>query len=157
MLEYISSLVVLSSALGLVLYASYPSAQTKSVRFAAAVILLSATVSPLVSLVSSLTPDDIESFLQGITSPDLPEGAGKFEEVAEEAFCAGVKKLIAEKYSLSELDISVRAHRFDFQKMRAEKITVVLSGYAALADWRAISDFINSQGLGECEVNIKIG
>ena len=64
---------------------------------------------------------------------------------------------MASEYNLSEGDIKVFVFDFDFEKMRAGKISIILSGKAASADFRSIENFISESGLGECEVKIDFG
>ena len=40
--------------------------------------------------------------------------------------------------------------------MKAKKVYVRLSGYAAMADSRRIEDYLNSLDIGDCEVSISI-
>ena len=77
-------------------------------------------------------------------------------EVAKEAFERGICRAVADKYSLNEGDVSVRAVNFTFSEMKAEKIKVLLTGLAALCDSRGVEKYLNGLGIGECEVNIEI-
>jgi sugar/nucleoside kinase (ribokinase family) len=45
----------------------------------------------------------------------------------------------------------------DFENMNAEKIKITLSGRAVFADYRRIEEYIEKNGLGECEVNVSFG
>ena len=44
---------------------------------------------------------------------------------------------------------------FDMTKMRAEKITVILSGKGVIADYHRVVEMIEGEGLGECEVKLE--
>lgn len=110
----------------------------------------------LFSLVSAFSSIDFDFSFDISGEQFLPEGGGEYERVGREALEAGIRRLIADRYSLPEENISVRAEGYDFSAMRAERIFVLLSGRAVYADARAIKNYISEQGLGECEVDIEI-
>ena len=45
---------------------------------------------------------------------------------------------------------------FDFKNMKAERVKIILSGRAALADSRAIAEEIRKLGEWECEVELSV-
>ncbi len=120
-------------------------------KLALTVLLLYAVTMPLLSL--------IESWDGALRLPDLG-GADtsdpEYMQVAETAFEEGVAEHISEKYSLPRRSVTVRCYGFDFSAMRADSINVLLSGKAALSDYKAIEKYIESLGLGECDVEIEI-
>ena len=63
----------------------------------------------------------------------------------------------AEKFSLDRDLVRVNVVGFDFENMCAQSIEVVLSGRAAMADYRAIERYINDMDIGECNVEVGIG
>lgn len=130
-------------------FVSYRGSTDGAAKAALAVIMLFSLVMPLSSMKFDFSIDISGEEL-------LPEGGGEHERVGREAFESGICRLISERYSLSEENISVRAEGYDFSTMRAERIFVLLSGRAAAADARAIKNYITEQGLGECEVDIEI-
>ena len=93
--------------------------------------------------------------------PSLPsyEGSdsGEYIEVARVAFEEGVARLVCESFSLSCDEVRVESTGFSFADMCAEKITITLSGRAALADRGAIRRLVERHELGECEVRISVG
>lgn len=153
--EYIAGVVAVSVMLGAVGSLSYPGASDKIVKSAVAVLLLYCVAVPGVKLVEGLS----EVGFSGIDTPsfDVELSGGAYENVGKEAFLLGTKKLIMEKYNISAEEISVSAEGFDFQNMRADKIKILLSGGAVAKDYFAIEQYVRDIGLGECEVNIRIG
>ena len=125
--------------------------RTGAERLALSVLLLYAVALPLITLAQGW-----DGTLR------LPDGGGadtsdpEYIKVAEEAFERGLEEHIREKYSLSEGTVTVHCYGFDFSAMRAERITVLLSGKAALSDYKAMERYLESLSLGECEVEIEI-
>lgn len=146
--------IIISALVALASYFSYGTAENRTAKTAMAVIMLYTVASPIVSLVSELSEI---SFDLSFDSEDFESGGTEFAETAEEAFCDGICAAIAERYGLDRSDVRARALGFEPEKMRADKITVTLFGSAALADHRAIAQYITESGLGECEVKIEIG
>ena len=149
MSEYLLSLftsAALFGALSLIIY-NKDGGERGGLRilFAAALLL------PIVNARGSLGE------LSAALPPYSEESGGEYEMVAEEAFLVGTRRAVCEKFSLSEELVSVAADGFSFRDMRAEKIKITLSGIAALADGRAIEKFVEGEGLGECEVRIRVG
>lgn len=120
-------------------------------RLALTVLLLYAVTMPLLSLIESW---DGELRLPDLGSPDTSDP--EYLKVAEAAFEAGIAEHISEKYSLPGESVTVRCYGFDLSAMRADSINVLLSGKAATADYKAIEKYIESLGLGECDVEIEI-
>ena len=122
-------------------------------RLGLSVVLLWAVVSPLSGLLRALPQ------LPDFALPPITEGEDPplYAARAEEAFCEGIRAAVSEKFSLSEEKISVRTEGFDVEKMRAERVCILLKGSAVLADSFAIAAFVEGEGLGKCEVEIEIG
>ena len=80
-----------------------------------------------------------------------------YEAVAEEAFSRGVASAVADEFSLDEKNLRVELYGFDFENMKAERIRVILSGRAALADYKGIEKYVNGLDIGVCECEIEIG
>lgn len=81
----------------------------------------------------------------------------EYEKLTRQAFEKGVCAAVAIEFSIDEGDIEAVASGFDPEKMKAEVIKVILSGRAALYDFRLIEKYINELNIGECRVEIKIG
>ena len=148
MTEYLFSLFGLSALLGALSLVRYDrdgaSATASRILFGAAVLL------------------PIFDTVMAFSSPVLPlppatEGEiGEYAELARAAFIDGTRRAVCDKFSLSEDCVEVDVLDFDFKKMRAGKIKITLSGRAIIADGRAIVKFIESEGLGECEVRLRV-
>ena len=147
-LSYALGVVGICALVALMGFVSYRGDADGAARAAIAVIMLFSVVAPLSGM-------DFDFSFDISGEGAMPDG-GEYERVGREAFEMGICRLISERYSLSEENISVRAEGYDFSTMRAERIFVLLSGRAASADARAIKNYITEQGLGECEVDIEI-
>lgn len=155
MREYLVMLIVISAISGFASYASYPSAMERCSKFAISIIVLHVALMPLLSITDEIMDFDFDSFKSEISLPE--NESGEYLEYAEDAFKLGIKKLLYEKYGLDESEVHVVCFGFDFEKMTAEKIKITLSGKAALADYRAIEEYMEKNKLGDCEVNISLG
>ena len=72
----------------------------------------------------------------------------------EESFSEAVVTAVAEKFSLSEKDISAEVFGFDKNNMSAKKVVISLRGAASYADIVSIRYFVEENNLGKCEVLI---
>lgn len=152
MKEYMLCVFAVSALCGLLSLLVYKEGRDGASRFAFAVLLLYTVATPLAGLVSELSGAldfSIEDF-----SPE--EYGEEYKKVAESAFCEGIERLLSDEFSLPSGAVDVHCIGFDFDKMQAEKIRVVLSPAAAFADERRIRNFINQYGMGECEVSFEV-
>lgn len=150
----------MSALLGLISYLSYPGASEKATRFAVSVLLIYTSILPILTFVSRLADGRELSFIEEIRQEAENNSAsekGEYITVSEDAIKEGIKNLIFAEYGVAEEDINVHLYGFDFEKMRAESIKIILRGGGALSDYRSIENFVNSLGIGECEVNIEFG
>ena len=154
--EYLISITVASMLLGLVSYLSYPGTSERAAKFGASVLFLYVVLMPAFNIVKDFSGGkiDISDITDGIHTENGEYGK-EYEEVAKEAFKDGIRQLIFTKYDIKEEDVRVFIFDFDFEKMRAGKIKVILSGKGAFADWRGIEEYITESGLGVCEVEIE--
>ncbi len=136
-------------ALGLLSYNDKNAAQ----RCALGVILLYVVLSPVARVIGEIDSDDFN--LERLTS-EIEIGSG-YSEVTEAAVCDGICRATSAEFSFSDEDISVKLYGFDFEEMRAEKVRVLLSGRAALSDTKAVKKYIDEMGVGECEIEIRLG
>ena len=120
---------------------------------AVGIITLSVILTPLVREAAELDPEDWLDSVRGEVSEVSPE----YIPVLEQAFSDGIKRAVAEKFSFNEDNVRISLVGFDAEKMRAERIRIVLRGSAALSDYRAVEKYINGLDLGECNVQIEIG
>ncbi len=145
---YFAQVFAVSALLGLLSVISFDK-NNKVYRFAFSVLLLYVVILPL----GDISVEDFE--LDNITSDY--EDVGEYEEVARDAFISGIRRLVADKYSLKEENVRVLVEGFDFQNMKAEKIRIILSGSAVFSDYKSIERYINESNMGECTVEIEIG
>ena len=153
MREYLVSVVAMSVFCALVSYFSYPSGTARASKLSLSVLLIYTVSMPLVSLFSGFGAQDAPS----LEVPDADFGGGEYVETAKEAFEDGIALYIMDKFGADADDVFVECYGFDFEAMRAERISVTLSGRGALLDYRGIENKVTGLGLGECEVYIKIG
>ncbi len=152
MTEYMTAVFALCAVISLCSMISFKEKKDFSVRFAFSTLVVYAALMPIVSSHLSF---DKEIFF------DYEFDAGEYSEdyisVAEDAFCEGIKRLVTEKYGLSGESVFVLAEGFDFESMSADRIRIILSGAAALADYKGIEKYINDFEMGRCSVEIEIG
>ena len=141
--EYAASVFVISSIVGLLSHLSYNGKSDPS-RIAMAVILLYVVVAPIADLVSQSDGSIFDvNYDESIVDED-------YEIVAEEAFDKGILSAVADKFSLNKENLRVEIYGFDFENMRAERIRVILSGKAVLADNNITVD--ENRILTECAI-----
>ena len=154
--EYLGAVVVMSAILGLISYISYPGSSEKTVKFAASVLLLYTALTPLLGFADKITSGDFNNVFDGVDIDNV-EIDGEYVKVAESAFKDGIFELLNSKFSVDKESAEVFVFGFDFRKMKAEKIKILLFGDGVIADFRGIENYITESGLGECEVNVRIG
>ena len=124
-----------------------------SVRLAMGLILLLSILAPLFSAVGAL--DSIE--LPRWDGSDINSG-GEYSECAEEAFCLGISRAIAERYSTDHSYVRVMCDGFDFETMSAKRVYVTLTKEARAVDYRAVKQYVKENiNTEECDVEIEIG
>ena len=130
----------------------YRDGQDKTSRFAFLVLLLYTVSVPLSGLIGDLngtldfSPDDFFG----------DEMGEDYLHVAEQAFTEGIKKLVSEEFSLKNDSFDVHAYGFEFEKMRAEKIKIILTPACAFTDTSRLEKFVDACGIGKCEVCFEI-
>ena len=152
--EYLITVAFVSSAVGVLEFLFYRSRGGGAARFCACVILTHAIIAPALSLAASL-PDRVP-LLEDVEMPDIPHG-DTFGQIAEEGFEEGVCKLLCANFGFDEENVSASAVGFEPSEMRAERIVVLLSGSAALSDYKSVEAYLNGLSIGNCEVRIRIG
>lgn len=121
-------------------------------RFAFGVLLFSAVCMPLFSFFEGYQ-GNFRDIFDGLPSVEESEG----EEIFEKSFLEGIKAAVCEKFSLNYNDVRILCEKFSKESYTAEKIRVILSGGAAIADYREIEKYLNGMEIGECKVEIEIG
>ncbi|MBQ9733924.1 MAG: hypothetical protein IJV74_06795 [Clostridia bacterium] len=153
MSEYIISVIASASVVALGSFVSYGRKGERTIAGAAmSIILLYTVITPIISFVADFTPADLDGFFAEAQPPQTEDS--QYHEVAEQAFCEGIEKMVCEEFFLNREDVSVSTVGFQMENMRAQSIRVILSGRAALADSRRIAASVTEAGLGECEVEI---
>ena len=148
--EYLFSAFALSLIFSLMSYLSYSVPSERALRCVRGILLLYLLLLPLSSLTLKLGELDFSYPQADFIGENLTE------DTAEEAFSEGIRALVAERCNIAEKNVSVRVFGFDFSAMRAERVMVFLSGAGALADWRTLENYLDSLGLGDCEVELLI-
>ena len=151
MREYIASLICAAAVLAILSVLSYKYDSDVGRRAAFAVLIIWVTLIPLTKHIN-VGEIKFPSF-----DIDMSQYNEEYKSIAENAFCDGVKAMICEKFSLDGEQLSVKVYGFDFEKMRAERIRVLLSGKASLASYKDIEKYVEESNLGECDTEIEIG
>lgn len=152
MTEYMRGVFALSCVISVCSLLVYKEKKDFSVRFAFATVIVYAALMPVISFFTSShgAPSfDYEFDLDGYSEDYI--------EVAEDAFCEGIKRFVSDEYGLESDEVFVFVEGFDFSSMRAEKIRIILSGASVFSDLKAIEKDINELDVGRCSVEIEIG
>lgn len=150
--EYIVFALMLSAATGVISALSHR-ALARETELAVGVICLLSLSLPIAASVPSILD------IPRPSSTPVAEAVGGYLSVSEEAFCVGVREYVAEELSADEENVIVSLEGFNFSTMRAERITLTLSGAAAVGDVRALKQDVRSLFLGEggeCKVVIDL-
>ena len=148
MSEYAIGVFVISAVVGICSHIAYKGKSDPS-HLALTIVLLYVVVSPIAEMT-------LDGSLVGVEYDESIIGDG-YEGVAEQAFGRGILSAVADEFSLDKENLRVEIDGFDFQKMTAERIRVILSGRAALADRKGIEKYVNKLEIGVCECEIEIG
>ena len=151
--QYIILALALSGVLGVIGAASHP-ALLREGQMAIGVLCLFTLAVPITGALPSLL-----ELSRSETAEIEVSGDGAFKETVEEAFTEGVREYVASQYGLDISDVSVKVYELDGSSMRAERITVTLSGRAVLANAVAIRESVCSELVsdgGECKVVIDV-
>ena len=124
----------------------------RATKFALSVLLVYTVLTPLSAIIPSFG-----GLLSDGGLSDIGGFSKDYEEVAESAFCEGADKLICSELGLDSEGVRVVCRGFDYKNMRAERVSVILSGRCITADSLKIKRLVEEGGLGECEVQIEIG
>ena len=149
MSAYFTSLVCISLVISCATALSYKDGGAE--RFAYSVILLFASLTPLVGAIGKM---DVGKIFSEPPAPVVLES--RAEVTTEEAFVKGIRAFVADEFDVDMHDVIVETVGFDISEMRAELIRIRLFGEARGADYRAIRERIEKNGFGRCEVKIEI-
>ena len=151
MSEYAIGVFAVCLVGGVLIKLSWGSADAS--RLAVAIITVYVIVTPAMSALGEL---DIDGLFDKIEVSGV-EGEADYEKITEEAFKQGIRKAVADEFDVDESSVEVLVSGFNFENMRAGQIKVILSGKAALGDYRGIENYLNELDIGDCGVEIKIG
>lgn len=151
MSAYFIGVFAICACLGILGLISYDE-KNNAERGAIGIILLYVVLSPIAENLSDINEKsfNIDEFGEEYIGSE-------YLEVGEAALCDGICLAVAESFSISEDNISVKLVGFDFNEMHCDTVRVLLSGKAITADSIAIKKFIEEMGVGMCEVEIEIG
>lgn len=155
MSDYIISVMAASAIVALGGLASYGGNLERISRAAMAVVLLYTVTLPIFSVTGDISDLISTDFFEGLRV-ECDQSDTLFYENTASAFCDGVARFVCEECDLDKGEVCVRVTGLDLESMRAEKITVILSGRAVSADARLIAEAVESADLGECEVMIDL-
>ena len=127
-------------------FTSYDSERERSARGALGIILLASLVVPMTNLVQSISSE--LRYSEEYAYDDVLSSALK-QSVED-----GIKKAVADEFSIYENDISIVCVDFDKDSLKSEKIKVILSGRASLSDASAIEKYVTDMELGCCETEV---
>ena len=146
--NYLFMLIAVSLVIG---FASFLFlGEERASRFAVGVLFMYATVLPAVAAIKKVDIGSVFGNIEGEFSD------GEYELVAKDAFEEGIRDAVCQKFSLAEDNVRISAHGFDFEKMSADSISVVLSGTAIFSDIEKIEKYVTALGCGRCEVEIEL-
>ena len=152
MREYIVGIVVLVFLVGVCRLIGYRADDDAASRFAFAVLILYAVVTPATDLLPKADELDMSDF-----EIDISDYSEEYKKAAEDAFVSGIKSMICDNFSLPQENVRVLVSGFVFESMSAERITVFLSGSAVTADNKKIEKYVRESGAWECDVRIELG
>lgn len=147
---YLSQLLAVSAVVTVCSLFAYKSGRAG--KIALSVLLVYTALSPL----SAVSDGLFELPLDG-DSADIGSFDKTYEQTAESAFCEGTRAFICSELGIDSRGVRVSCSGFDFKKMRAESVRVILSGEAAFADRLKIKKLVEDNVLSLCEVEIEIG
>lgn len=125
----------------------------KMEKVAIGIISLYIIIAPMAA---ELQDFDLNAWLSSLQKVDY-EIESEHSAILEDAFTDGISAAIADKFSFDRNDVRVRVYGFDSKNLRADRIRIILSGAAALGDYKAVERYIGGLSLGKCEVEIEIG
>jgi len=148
--EYIISAIAVSLIGAIALHLAHREL-LPPVKMAVGLVLLSFVILPIGSFFRSLTELELPAFDSGEAF------GGSFESATGDAFSLGIALALAEEFGVPAECFSVREEGFSYESLSAERVLVVMSGSAALLDYRRVEDYIEENlevGDAVCEIEI---
>ena len=90
------------------------------------------------------------------TAPDVSAQPSPFEEVLREASREGLVRSLCSEFSINEEDIEIVLGELQTGEMFPHEVTVTLKGKAALADYRAIEEFLYEGGYRSVRIKLSL-
>ena len=146
MTEAVGLSIAICATVAILSFISHTGADKSGERLVFGAIFLFATVTGACELFTNITP----------TAPDTAPGTAyknQAEEVARDAFCRGIVRLISLEYSLPEECVSVRAEGFSLSTVSAERVVITLSERGLTVDRAAVLRLLSDSGIKNCEVS----
>ena len=155
MIEYLSMLISIGAVAALSTFAFWGDAGDKTFRSILSLVVIYTAASPTLALVGEICKSDFEIGSYVEENIDITET--EIYSAGEKAFREGVREYVSLQFDIEKENITVQVKNFDLEKMKAEKINIILSGKAIVKDAAAIESSVFNAGLGECEVDISVG
>lgn len=130
----------------------YKGEESAQARLAFAVLIIYTVTAPFFSGEIELSDIDL-----GNINTDISDYDESYINVAREAYERGVRDMICSELSLKTEDVRVISYGFDFSSVSASRVTVYLSGGAAISDNKKIEKYVRDSGISECDVKIELG
>jgi hypothetical protein len=146
MTQAVGMAIALSATVTLLSFISHPGADKRGERLVLGAIFLLAIVTGACELFRGAIPGGTDLI------PDASY-ADRAEEVAKDAFCKGIERLICEEYSLREESVQVSAEGFNLSTLSAERVSISLGGRGLTVDRAAVLRLLSDSGIKNCEVS----
>ena len=156
MSEYLCGLIIIGGVVAVSGLICYGGECDRTVKGALGVVLLSFIISPILTLFGSVSDIDFGGIFD-YNGEDISIEDSLYYKTAEESFRVGIERLLIEELDISGDEIEAYTEGFSLAEMRADRITIILSGSGVYADYRRVINIIESEGLGECEVRLEFG
>ena len=151
MREYLVTILCVSAVTALLGILPSDEKMRKSVNFALSLILLSAVVLPLPSLLTDL-PRDFSAYLEELESESLT-GSEYLKKETLAAVCDGIADHLADRYGIPRGAISVTAEGDIVEEtVILRRVILTLSPAAQAADVRGMIYYVEENTGAECEV-----
>lgn len=147
--SFLWELASVSLVVGVASFVSYGGKGEGAMRSLLSLILVLTLISPCVNLISEIFSDSFSSLEW---EADVDTDGTVFSQVAEEAYCEGLRKYVSETFEVEYSETEISVEGFDVNLMKAERIVVVLSGKSVLCDHRLIAERVGSEFNTKCEV-----
>ena len=147
MTEYASGLLVLSLVLAVGARLVYDRRYASVTGLLFSLILLSNVATPL----ASLTEGDIS-----LPIKEVEVDTSAFENGLAQAYASGIRRALCDRFSLAEADVFVCVTELCAENIGEARVSVILSGRAALADRHRIEEYLKTGGVTVDAIQIRV-